>query len=138
MLFSAPRAQARCTVKNMRISIPTTSGRTLYGRRQILGMTAGSGIATLLAGCNSLGPLEREPAVPKSGTLQASVLGLPNERFFPSHGPEAIDREFKAAVQRRRRFLGPEVAAQYAPGQELVRGKYLAVSGGGEDRAFGA
>src|SRR3954470_1844564 len=116
MMFSAHRAQAHCTGTTMRISTPTVSGRTLYGRRHVLGMTAGSGIATLLAGCNSLEPLEREPAVPKSGTLQASVLGLPNERFFPAHGSEAIDREFKAAVQRRRRFLGPEVAAKRPPG----------------------
>src|SRR4051812_21947409 len=98
MMFSAHGAQAHCTVKNMRISTPTVSGRTIYGRRHVLGITAGSGIATLLAGCYSL---DRGPAVPKSGTLQASVLGLPNERFFPAHGPEAIDREFKAAVRRR-------------------------------------
>src|SRR3954451_21996387 len=135
MMFSAHGAQAHCTVKNMRISTPTMSGRAIYDRRHILGMTAGSGIATLLAGCQTLEPLKRGPAVPKSGTLQASVLGLPNERFFPSHGSEAIDREFKAAVQRRRRFLGPEVAAQHASGQELQRGEFLAVSGGGEDGA---
>src|SRR4051794_29670309 len=122
----------------MRISTPTMSGRAIYGRRHILGMTAGSSIATLLAGCQALEPLERGPAVPKSGTLQASVLGLPNERFFPSHGPEAIDREFKAAVQRRGRFLGPEVAAKRPPGQVLQQGEFLAVSGGGEDGAFGA
>src|SRR3954452_24105491 len=122
----------------MRISTPTISGRTIYGRRHILGITAGGGIATLFTGCGSLEPLARGPAVPKSGTLQASVLGLPNERFFPSHGPEAIDREFKAAVQRRRRFLGPEVAAKRPPGQVLQQGEFLAVSGGGEDGGFGA
>src|SRR4051812_11613322 len=134
-MFPARAVKAHCTVKNMRISTSTRCGRTIYGRRHVLGITAGGGVAALLAGCHSL---ERGPAVPKSGTLQASVLGLPNERFFPSHGPEAIDREFKAAVQRRRRFLGPEVAAQHASGQELQRGEYLAVSGGGEDGAFGA
>src|SRR4051794_4635052 len=122
----------------MRISTPTMSGRAIYGRRHILGMTAGSGIATLLAGCQALGPLERGPAVPKSGTLQASVLGLPNERFFPSHGPEAIDREFKAAVQRRHRFLGPVETAKRPLDQVLQQGEFLAVSGGGEDGAFGA
>src|SRR3954449_8983501 len=119
----------------MRISTSTISGRTLYGRRHVLGITAGGGVAALLAGCHSL---ERGPAVPKSGTLQASVLGLPNERFFPSHGPETIDREFKAALRRRGRFLGPEVAAKRRPGQVLQQGEFLAVSGGGEDGAFGA
>src|SRR3954469_23372727 len=122
----------------MRISTPTISGRTICGRRHILGITAGGGIATLFTGCGSLEPLARGPAVPKSGTLQASVLGLPNERFFPSHGPETIDREFKAAVRRRGRFLGPEVAAKRPPGQVLQQGEFLAVSGGGEDGAFGA
>ena len=61
----------------MRISTSTISGRTTYGRRHVLGITAGGGIATLLTGCVSL---ERGPAVPKSATLQASVLGLPNEQ----------------------------------------------------------
>src|SRR3954465_5954070 len=117
----------------MRISTPTIAGRT--SRRRVLGVTAGGGIATLLTGCGSL---ERGPAVPKSGTLQASVLGLPNERFFPSHGAEALDMEFKAAVRRRHRFLGPEVAAKRPPGQVLQQGEFLAVSGGGEDGAFGA
>src|SRR5215212_2091752 len=108
MMFSAHGAQAHCTVKNMRTSTPTISGRTIYGRRHVLGITAGSGIATLLAGCYSL---DRGPAVPKSGTLQASVLGLPNERFFPAHGTDALEVEYREAVQRRLRFLGPKVAA---------------------------
>src|SRR3954451_13009960 len=137
-MFSAHGVQARYTAKNMRISTPTISGRTICGRRHILGITAGGGIATLFTGCGSLEPLARGPAVPKSGTLQASVLGLPNERFFPSHGPETIDREFKAAVRRRGRFLGPEVAAKRPPGQVLQQYEMLAVSGGGEDGAFGA
>src|SRR4051812_5400355 len=132
-MLSAQGVQASYTAKNMRISPPAVSDR--ISRRRVLGIAAGGGVATLLAGCGSL---ERGPAVPKSGTLQASVLGLPNERFFPSHGPEAIDREFKAAVQRRRRFLGPEVAAKRPPGQVLQQGEFLAVSGGGEDGAFGS
>src|SRR4051794_8354178 len=119
----------------MRNSTSAISDRTIYGRRHVLGMTAGGGIATLLAGCHSL---EREPAVPKSGTLQASVLGLPNERFFPAHGTDALEAEYRAAVQRRLRFLGPKVAATRPPGQILPQGEFLAVSGGGEDGAFGA
>src|SRR3954454_1900733 len=119
----------------MRISTSTISGCTLYGRRHVLGMTAGGGVAALLAGCHSL---ERGPAVPKSGTLQASVLGLPNERFFPASGTDALEVEYRAAVQRRHRFLGPEVAAKRPPGQILAQGEFLAVSGGGEDGAFGA
>ena len=117
--------------KKMRISTPTVAGRT--SRRRVLGITAGGGIATLLTGCYSL---EREPAVPKSGTLQATVLGLPNERFYPARGTDALEVEYKAAVQRSHRFLGPKVARP--PGQILPQGEFLAVSGGGEDGAFGA
>src|SRR3954467_7321939 len=129
-MFSAHGVQASYKAKNMRISTATVSES--ISRRHVLGMTAGGSIATLLTGCVLF---ERGPAVPKSGTLQASVLGLPNERFFPASGSAAIDREFKAAVQRRRRFLGREVAAQHAAGQELQGGEYLGVSGGGEDGA---
>src|ERR1051325_4339260 len=107
------------------------SGRV--SRRHILEITAGSGIAILLTGCGSF---DRAPAVPKSGTLQASVLGLPNERFFPAHGTDALEAEYRAAVQRRLRFLGPKVAATRPPGQILPQGEFLAVSGGGEDGAF--
>ena len=78
--------------KKMRISTPTVAGRT--SRRRVLGITAGGGIATLLTGCYSL---EREPAVPKSGTLQATVLGLPNERFYPARGTDALEVEYKAS-----------------------------------------
>jgi len=134
-MFSAHGVQARSTAKNMRISTSTISGRTTYGRRHVLGITAGGGIATLLTGCVSL---ERGPAVPKSATLQASVLGLPNERFFPAHGTDALEVEYREAVRRRHRFLGPEVAAKRPPGQILPQGEFLAVSGGGEDGAFGA
>src|SRR3954453_14441423 len=108
----------------MGISTFTISDRTIYGRRHVLGMAAGGGVATLLSGCQSL---ERGPAVPKSGTLQASVLGLPNERFFPAHGTDALEAKYKEAVGRRQRFLGLEVAAKRPPGQILPQGEFLAV-----------
>src|SRR4051795_3595635 len=133
MMLSAQEVQASYIAKNMRISTTTASGR--ISRRHVLEITAGSGIATLLTGCGSF---ERGPAVPKSGTLQASVLGLPNERFFPAHGTDSLEAEYRAAVQRRLRFLGPKVAATRPPGQILPQGEFLAVSGGGEDGAFGA
>src|SRR6478752_1359178 len=101
-MFPTRIVKTRCTMKGMPISASTIFGRTIYGRRHVLGATAGGGIATLLMGCGSF---EREPAVPKSGTLQASVLGLPNERFFPAHGTDALEAEYRAASQRNNRFL---------------------------------
>src|SRR5215469_3273510 len=89
--------------------------------------------ATLLpmavGGC---GPVARGPAVPVAQTTQASVLGVPNERFFPFSGNAALESEMIAAIDRQRRSLG---LRNYADLPEL---ELLAVSGGGENGAFGA
>jgi hypothetical protein len=87
------------------------------------------GAPALLAGC---GALPRLPAVPRERTFAATVVGLPNERFFYLDDPLAVDVEFRAAAARERahRGLGPDAA--------MPRSNLLAVSGGGEDGAFGA
>jgi Patatin-like phospholipase len=102
--------------------------RVGHSRRHLLRAAAGGG-AALLAGCTL--PV-RGPAVPRGEVTQASVLGLPNERFFPSHGTEAMSAEVVAAVQRQQRLLG--LAPDDLPPQTNI----LAVSGGGENGAFGA
>ncbi|MBV1798892.1 patatin-like phospholipase family protein [Siccirubricoccus sp. G192] len=62
------------------------------------------------------------------------MLGVPNERFYPTEaaGQAALQREFVAAVQRQlvSRGLPPDV-----PDLEL---DLLGISGGGENGAFGA
>ena len=60
------------------------------------------------------------------------MLGLPNERFFIAYGTQPLLAEFQAAGQRRRRTLGLE------PDAPLPEVQLLAVSGGGENGAFGA
>jgi Patatin-like phospholipase len=99
-----------------------------YSRRHLLHAAAGGG-AALLAGCAL--PV-RGPAVPRGELTQASVLGLPNERFFPSYGTEAMSAEVVAAIQRQQRLLG------LAPDDLPPHMDILAVSGGGENGAFGA
>ncbi len=74
----------------------------------------------------------REPAVPRGQASRATVLGLPNERFFVGEGFAAIGREFDSAMARRRAFLG------LPPDAMLPVLNLLAISGGGEDGAFGA
>jgi predicted acylesterase/phospholipase RssA len=74
----------------------------------------------------------RGPAVPFARTRDAKVLGLPNERFFFPWDGEAFRLEGMAAFERARRHRG-----------NLPRGaeptiEMLAISGGGEDGAFGA
>ncbi len=86
---------------------------------------------SLLSGC--AGP-ERGNPVPKGQTAQATVLGLPNERFFPfldeDIGP--LEQEFRFAVRHE------EQALRLPPGAEFVPVQLLAISGGGENGAFGA
>ena len=82
-----------------------------------------------LAGCSHP---DRGPPVPIGQTTQASVLGIPNERFFPLLGIDPIEAEFKAMMARQQRALGLSSLADL-PEQQL-----LAVSGGAENGAFGA
>jgi predicted acylesterase/phospholipase RssA len=96
-----------------------------YSRRSLLGVTA----CALLSDCASL---ERGSPVPRAATTQASVLGLPNERFFPLAGTDPLEAEFVGAVQRLRRARG------MSPTAPLPEVQLLAVSGGGENGAFGA
>ena len=87
------------------------------------------GAASLLSGCSAPA---RGPAVPTGKAAKASVLGVPNERFFPLQGVQPLSDEFLAAVARRSRALG------LPPGATLPEIQLLAVSGGGENGAFGA
>ena len=102
------------------------SGRS---RRYLFGLVAGTRLASLLPGCASI---ERGTAVPTGHAGQASVLGVPNERFYPLEGVQPLEAEFIAAVGRQRRTLG---LASDAPTPEI---KLLAVFSGGDDGAFGA
>jgi len=101
----------------------------LHHRRGLFGIAAGGGVAVLLAGCSL--PV-RGTAVPIGRTIQASVLGVPNERFFPFYGTEPLEVEFMAAADRLRQAKG------LAPNAPLPEVPLLAVSGGGENGAFGA
>jgi hypothetical protein len=106
-----------------------TQGPDGCSRRGLLGMAAGGGMAGLLTGC---GAPARGTPVPIGQTTKATVLGLPNERFFPAFGSDALYAEVLAALQRRQHMLG------LAPDQLPPEMQILAVSGGGENGAFGA
>ena len=75
---------------------------------------------------------ERGTAVPAGRSTEATVLGLANERFFPAHGSAALEAELGLAVDRQVRTLGLKSRA------ELPASQLLAISGGGENGAFGA
>src|SRR5690349_13845280 len=73
-------------------------------------------------------------AVPRGRARAATVLGVPNERFFPTEaaGQAALQREFVAAVQRQL------VARGLPPSAPMPELDLLGISGGGENGAFGA
>jgi hypothetical protein len=95
-------------------------------RRSFFGVTTG-GLA-VLAGCSPT----RGTAVPIEQTRHATVLGVPNERFFPFYGTDPLEAEFQAAGVRLRASQG------LAPNAQLGQIRLLSVSGGGENGAFGA
>jgi len=97
-------------------------------RRNILGLV-GLAAAGALPGCALP---ERSTAVPEAAVAEARVLGLPNERFLLPRGYGAMQAEFAAAMRRRLTHLGLQRVEQ------MPRYNMLAVSGGGEDGAFGA
>jgi predicted acylesterase/phospholipase RssA len=98
-------------------------------RRRLMGFAASGGVAVFLPGCTTP---DRGPSVPVGDATQATVLGLPNERFFPLTGIAPLEAEFNAAVLRLHRTFRVATTAQM-PELEL-----LALSGGAENGAFGA
>src|SRR5213082_2936231 len=96
------------------------------------GLMRGAVGAALVAGLPGCALPDRGPPVPLSRTAQASVLGIPNERFFPASGIDPLEAEFIAAIDRQVKLRGVRNFGDLADLQ------LLAVSGGGENGAFGA
>ena len=79
---------------------------------------------------------ERGPAVPRADTARAQPLGIPNARFFADGDPTLM-------IDEGRRALAREIATLKAEGKaptlaNLPPVNFLAVSGGGDNGAFGA
>jgi hypothetical protein len=98
-------------------------------RRGILRAGLGAALAAGLPACSIP---ERGPPVPTPRAAQASVLGIANERFFPTNGIEPMEAEFVAAMDRQMQVRGVSNVG------DLPELQLLAVSGGGENGAFGA
>lgn len=98
-------------------------------RRRVLRVAAGSLVAAMLPGCATP---QRGPPVPRGRISQASVLGLQDERYFPALGVEPLETEFIQAMERHRIARGLKTL------DDLPHLDFLAISGGGENGAFGA
>ena len=99
-------------------------------RRLALVALLSTGIV-VVAGCSIPA---RGPAVPLHDAERALPLGLPNARFFADGDPAAMIAEATAAIERQRAAL----RAAGRPGSPLPPAYFLAVSGGGDNGAFGA
>src|SRR5258708_3844901 len=102
---------------------------SIPSRRALFRLIGGGALATGLSGCALP---DRGPPVPIGRTGEATVLGIPNERFFPALGAGALEAEFMAALDRQRRARGLATLG------DIPELQLLAVSGGGENGAFGA
>src|SRR3954447_17552475 len=107
------------------------SPTTQPSRRSLLKLAISG---ALTAGLPACALPTRLAAVPRGRTSAATVLGVPNERFFPleAAGQAGLQREFIAAVQRQL------VARGLPPSAPLPELDLLGISGGGENGAFGA
>src|SRR6266508_393057 len=99
---------------------------------RLLAVLAAAALA-LVAACSHP---DRLPSVPRADTVRAQPLGIPNARFF-------ADGDVTPMIQEGRRSLEREMAALRAEGKNptlanLPPAYYLAVSGGGDNGAFGA
>ena len=77
--------------------------------------------------------------MPQADTARALPLGIANARFFADGDPKAMIEEGMRALEREEAAL--RAAGNARPGQggvKLPPVNYLAVSGGGDNGAFGA
>jgi predicted patatin/cPLA2 family phospholipase len=75
---------------------------------------------------------ERLAPVPSANSSKALPLGLANARFFPLVEREQLIAEWQQSLQRQRQVLG------LAPDATLPPASFLAISGGGDNGAFGS
>ena len=93
------------------------------------GLLVALSLSAGLFGCAST---ERRPAVPFELSTQANVVGFPaGIRYFPRDATDVreFERDFLASNEAEKKFLGVD---------ELPPNSFLAISGGGDNGAFGA
>jgi len=104
--------------------LPSDRGRpTLQARTWLAAF-----FVLMVVGCASP---ERLAPVPSADTSRALPLGLANARFFPLVDREQFIAEWEQSLQRQRQTLG------LAPDAPLPIARFLAISGGGDNGAFG-
>jgi hypothetical protein len=75
---------------------------------------------------------ERMASVPSADTVRALPLGIANARFFPAAQVAEMKAEWELALDRQRQVLALAAEAK------LPLANFLAISGGGDNGAFGS
>src|SRR5215472_1700330 len=104
-------------------------------RRRFFRLAAAAPAASILTRCSAL---ERDAPMPAALADQVTVLGIQNARFWPDTQGEALVREGVQASERERTTAGMTGSSNGGPTAGLPPAYFLAVSGGGDDGAFGA
>ncbi len=97
-------------------------------RRSVKALAAGS-LVVLLAACS----VDRLDAPPADQASKVQVLGIPNVRFWVDEGTAAITKEMQLSSAREQ-----AAAPAGATGMASKPAQFLALSGGGDNGAFGA
>ncbi len=84
--------------------------------------------AGALAGCAAT---IRMPAVPLVKAAEAHPLGIPNARFYMNGDKHKVQELAREVIEKKKRLALPA-------GGRPAESHYLAISGGGDDGAFGA
>jgi predicted acylesterase/phospholipase RssA len=101
----------------------------VFGRRRRVGIFCAAVLAALSVQACSLTRLGPQPA---ELTTKAVVIDTPNARFFPVEQIDAVFEEGVRSVEREMR------ARNITDPNKLPPANFLAISGGGDDGAFGA
>src|SRR5215471_13905933 len=127
---STPRLDASKLVRHDHLSAQRGGSggamRERY-RKVVLGLL----VCAALQAC---APIARQPAVPMDRTTEAVPLGVPNARYFVDGDLSGFTRDAMKSMERERATLAAAGKAD-AP---LPPINFLAISGGGDDGAFGA
>jgi predicted patatin/cPLA2 family phospholipase len=130
-LVQKEMGQSTMTVRGLRNEDAAADGHPFDLGRLLHRSKAWLAALVVLAAAGCASP-ERLPPVPSADTVRAFPLGLANARFFPLAERAEFIAEWEQSLQRQRQALGLATDAQ------LPIARFLAVSGGGDNGAFGA
>jgi hypothetical protein len=100
-------------------------GAAVVIRSIVVAISATAALA--VSGC-----AQRLPPLPLQYAHDIAPLGIPNARFYPDTDLAPMEALGKLTIQRERKYLSEGVSA------ELPTAHFLAISGGGDNGAFGA